>query len=287
MRSLKVLRVALAFSAMPLAATAQQPKVLSEVVDKIVAQEHAEMQSLRQYSPLVETYIQYLRPDKQLGEVPDGDKYFLGRAELGLYSVGSRLAVLPGQEIVRPLTGTLFPAFRLTADDPERLRRAYQRVQCLVTAIALPASIGFGLIADPVVRLALGDKWLGAIPVIQLLAAIYSLDTFGSLVTPLSMAKGETRLLFDKPAIAEKWIMEAAENQFYKTRAEDNGFVFLTTMRISESGGGMTLTSSHDSQPQTFVARLMSIPMMLLFKGVVRKAVLQDLKDYKAAVERK
>lgn len=82
MRSLKVLGVALAFGAMPLAATAQQPKVLSEVVDKIVAQEHAEMQSLRQYSPLVETYIQYLRPDKQLGAVPDGDKYFLGRAEL-------------------------------------------------------------------------------------------------------------------------------------------------------------------------------------------------------------
>lgn len=121
---------------------------------------------------------------------------YLGRVELGLYTVGSKLAVLPGQEIVRPLTSTLFPAFSLTADDPKRLRRAYQRVQALVTAIALPASIGVGLIADPMVRLALGEKWLGAIPVIQLMAAIYSIDTFGSLVTPLGMAKGETRLLF-------------------------------------------------------------------------------------------
>jgi O-antigen/teichoic acid export membrane protein len=121
---------------------------------------------------------------------------FLGRADLGLYHVGSRLAVLPGREIVRPLTGTLFPAFSLAADDPERLRRAYQRVQGLVTAIALPASIGFGLIADPLVRLALGEKWLGAIPVVQLVAAIYSIDTFGSLVVPLGMAKGETRQLF-------------------------------------------------------------------------------------------
>ena len=82
MRSLKFLSVALAFGALPLTATAQQPTVLSEVVDKIVAQERAEVQLLRQYSPLVETYIQYLRPDKQLGAVPDGDKYFLGRAEL-------------------------------------------------------------------------------------------------------------------------------------------------------------------------------------------------------------
>jgi len=82
MRSLKFLSVALALSVMPLTATAQQPMVLGEVVDKIVARESTEMQLLRQYSPLVETYIQYVRPDKQSGAVPDGDKYFLGRAVL-------------------------------------------------------------------------------------------------------------------------------------------------------------------------------------------------------------
>ena len=40
------------------------------------------MQLLRQYSPLVKTYIQYLRSDKQVRAVADGDKYFIGRAEL-------------------------------------------------------------------------------------------------------------------------------------------------------------------------------------------------------------
>jgi carbon monoxide dehydrogenase subunit G len=95
----------------------------------------------------------------------------------------------------------------------------------------------------------------------------------------------ETRMLFDKPATVEKWITDAAENEFYKTRAEDGGFVFLTTMRISESGGGsMTLTSSHESKPQSIVARL-SIPMLFLFKGVMKKLILQDLNDIKAAVE--
>ena len=82
----------------------------------------------------------------------------------------------------------------------------------------------------------------------------------------------------------EKWITDAAENEFYKTRAEDNGFVFLTTIRISESGGGIMLTSSHDSKPQGIVARIMSIPMFL-FKGVATKAILQDLNDIKVAVE--
>ena len=95
----------------------------------------------------------------------------------------------------------------------------------------------------------------------------------------------ETRMLFGKPATAEKWITEAAENEFYKTRAEDGGFVFLSTTRISEGSGGITLTSIHDSQPQGFVASLMSIPMSLLFKGVAKKALLQDLNDIKAAVE--
>src|SRR5262245_39030268 len=96
----------------------------------------------------------------------------------------------------------------------------------------------------------------------------------------------ETRVLFGKPATAEKWITDGVENEFYKTRAEDNGFVFLSTMSISESNNGsITLTSSHDSQPHGIVARLMSIPMVLFFKGVAKKAILQDLNDIMAAVE--
>ena len=82
MRTLNILTRALALGALPLAAAAQQAPTLSQVLDKIVTQEQVEMQSLRQYSPLVETYIQNLRPDKHLGSVPDGDKYFLGRADL-------------------------------------------------------------------------------------------------------------------------------------------------------------------------------------------------------------
>ena len=96
----------------------------------------------------------------------------------------------------------------------------------------------------------------------------------------------ETRMLFGEPATVEKWITEAAENEFYTTRAEDRGVVFITTMSISESSGGITLTSSHDSLPQGFVARLMSMPMFL-FKGVAKKALLKDLNDIKSAVEQR
>lgn len=60
----------------------QQPLTPEAVLDRIIAQEQAEVGLVRQYAPLVETYIQYIRPDKTLGAAPDGDKYFLGRAEL-------------------------------------------------------------------------------------------------------------------------------------------------------------------------------------------------------------
>jgi hypothetical protein len=81
MRLVKFSVAALLFAASPFTAPAQQPSLQSELEDKIAAREGDEMRFIRQYSPLVETYIQTLRQDKQLGEIPDGDKYFLGRAD--------------------------------------------------------------------------------------------------------------------------------------------------------------------------------------------------------------
>jgi Peptidase family M48 len=64
----------------PPAPAADQPRTMDQAVDRIVANEQRMYGQMRNYSPLVETYIQNLRPDKDLGEVPAGDKYFLGRA---------------------------------------------------------------------------------------------------------------------------------------------------------------------------------------------------------------
>jgi hypothetical protein len=82
MHGLKTLPAILALGVTPLVASAQENPSVNQVVDKIVARERAEMIAIRRYSPLVETYIQTVRPDKALGAVPSGDRYFLGRAEL-------------------------------------------------------------------------------------------------------------------------------------------------------------------------------------------------------------
>jgi Zn-dependent protease with chaperone function len=82
MRILKTVLVVLALSALPMRAAAQQNGALDQAVDRIISQEQAEMNALRAYSPLVETYIQNLKVDKDLGPIPAGDKYFMGRAVL-------------------------------------------------------------------------------------------------------------------------------------------------------------------------------------------------------------
>jgi hypothetical protein len=60
---------------------ADQPRTMEDVIDRVVTNENRATQQIKQYSPLVETYIQNLKPDKELGYVPAGDKYFLGRAD--------------------------------------------------------------------------------------------------------------------------------------------------------------------------------------------------------------
>lgn len=53
-----------------------------QVIDRVTARELVFLENLRRYQPLVETYLQYMKPDKELGAVPSKDQYFLGRLEL-------------------------------------------------------------------------------------------------------------------------------------------------------------------------------------------------------------
>ena len=54
---------------------------MDEVVDRVINNENRLYNQISKYKPLVETYIQNLKPDKDLGYTPAGDKYFLGRAQ--------------------------------------------------------------------------------------------------------------------------------------------------------------------------------------------------------------
>jgi hypothetical protein len=63
-------------------ATAGAPTTMDQVVDRAIAREHALMEALKTRTPLMETYLQNLTNDPQLGPVPKEDHYFFGRMDL-------------------------------------------------------------------------------------------------------------------------------------------------------------------------------------------------------------
>ncbi len=65
-----------------LSVPAPSPASFDQVIDKVVEREHFFTAQMRHLHPLVETYIQNLKSDKELGMVPASDQYFLGRIDL-------------------------------------------------------------------------------------------------------------------------------------------------------------------------------------------------------------
>ena len=64
-------------------AAAPAPTTMDQVVNLFIEREHALIQILSKRTPVVETYLQNLAADPQLGPVPSADHYFLGRMDMG------------------------------------------------------------------------------------------------------------------------------------------------------------------------------------------------------------
>jgi hypothetical protein len=64
-------------------ATLAAPTTMDQVVDRFIEREHGLMKMLSTRTPVVETYLQNLTADPQLGPVPSEDHYFLGRMDMG------------------------------------------------------------------------------------------------------------------------------------------------------------------------------------------------------------
>ncbi len=108
MRITKLLVLAGVFYAAPLVAQdhpLQPVGALDAVVSKVIARENQELGIIRQRSPMVETYIQKVRITENDGSwQPDGDRYFLGKAE---FSKGLDLS--PFQTATTARCGTRLP----------------------------------------------------------------------------------------------------------------------------------------------------------------------------------
>src|SRR5580700_7846902 len=69
--------------AIALPAPAAAPTTMDQVVNLFIEREHGLIKVLSTRTPVVETYLQNLVADPQLGPVPSEDHYFLGRMDMG------------------------------------------------------------------------------------------------------------------------------------------------------------------------------------------------------------
>jgi hypothetical protein len=67
----------------PLPVPAPAPNTMEDVVNLFIQHEHDLIKMLAKRTPIVETYLQNLALDPQLGPVPSEDHYFLGRMDMG------------------------------------------------------------------------------------------------------------------------------------------------------------------------------------------------------------
>ncbi len=61
---------------------AENELTADQVIARMIPRETRFLTDIRGYTPLLETYIQEMKPDKELGSVPSGDEYFLGRLDM-------------------------------------------------------------------------------------------------------------------------------------------------------------------------------------------------------------
>lgn len=97
----------------------------------------------------------------------------------------------------------------------------------------------------------------------------------------------ETREMFGREASETMWITEAVEGQYYCTRAENCGAVYLTKMAVTEDNGKTILSMSFSSESMSFIGKVFSALMGLLMKKSLVKMLEKDLQDIKQYLENK
>jgi len=124
--------------------------------------------------------------------------FFIGRingpSSLGLYNMGYELANLPTTDLVAPISRAVFPSYAKVAGDGPQLRDMFISVISVTAMLAVPAGLGLAVVASLVTPLLLGEKWLGAIPVIEIVAIHGVIHSLQSNVYATYLARGRAEL---------------------------------------------------------------------------------------------
>ncbi len=126
----------------------------------------------------------------------------LGAGAVGVYAVGGEIAGLPNSEIIAPLCRALFSGFVAERREGSDGSETMLRVLAMLALVTFPLSVGLSLVAYPIVKLGFGNDWLGAVPLIQVLAVSATINLFNAIGETLFSAHAWLRTILSMTAVA-------------------------------------------------------------------------------------
>lgn len=121
---------------------------------------------------------------------------FVSQADLGNYTRAYNTMKLPLMQMTTIMGKVMFPALTRLRDDRERLAAAWLRALALASAVAAPITFGMAVAAPALVEVLFGNRWLGMVPVLQLLGVAALPQILTVTVGPVLRATGATGVLF-------------------------------------------------------------------------------------------
>lgn len=118
-----------------------------------------------------------------------------GNAALGIYTLAFRLPELLVLNPLWVMAAAIFPAYATVQDKPETLRRGFLTTVRFVEILCVPLALGLVLAADPLVRVAFGEQWLAAIPIVRILALFVLARSIGFNAGDIYKAVGRPDVL--------------------------------------------------------------------------------------------
>ena len=97
---------------------------------------------------------------------------FLGFGPLGFYGVGYRILDTSQTLLINAARKLIFPTFSRLQHDPDRIRRAYTRMNRASSALTLPGYVGLALVAQEATVVFFGQRWAASGPVAAVLFLI-------------------------------------------------------------------------------------------------------------------
>ncbi len=118
-----------------------------------------------------------------------------GAHALGLYSMSYEISNLPTSELSAPINRAVFPGYSLLSDDVVALRDGFRKVISLIVLVTVPAALGIAAVAEPLILTLLGDKWIGTVPLIRVLAFFGLVSSLQSNLGYVFLAMGRARFV--------------------------------------------------------------------------------------------